>query len=1481
MDTSANGRDWPHCIILLLALVAFVGGTCRCDASPSPNLLRQSGFEPVAAGKPDLSAWTSSFPPGSGSGPDATVAHSGSYSFRAIVPAASPVSWYSVTQTLTKFDAGASYTLSAYVKTDGIKDGAGAYISMNFYGADGKRISYADSHEMLASPTDWHRIVTAATVPSGASEIRAILTLHGHGTAWFDDVQLEAGAAASGYAPAAEDTIQAQAAPISLPSLSGAKARIAILGGSFPGGSSAPSNAQVLAKALDAAGYSCVVINDMQAADTAFLTPSNFALYVVPTGDVYPVRAHHALVAYLSGGGALLTTGGYAFDRPVVRYDGKWMPIEELPTGNLPETALFPDGAQGWTQAGNRAGSPLIESAPGPHGEPGVKISTDSLDLWDTGVSPNISAKLPAGWSVTRFWAKGDAKTDRLSVEWHEKDGARWKALVTLGTEWREYILYPHDFSYWKDNSSKGRGGEGDSFHPENAVKMQCGISVGMASPGEPHAFWLAGVRVQADSGADQRGPTPHINTRYAKIEDAMWPDPTQIGIFDAGYTLDRVVETRPSSGQSLIAGFDLKATLKGYSAVAVLSTEGHGVSANRSRWIPLLSCVDTYGHPRGEAGAMVRNFTGAFAGSSWAFFGITNRDLFAAGSAAIKQVLIPVVADLLDRFYLHDTEAEYACYRQGETVHLRTKVSNFDKTTRTATVRFVVRADGVAEPVATLSQDVTVAPGTTVPVDLAWSPGTFASDYYTISANLRTNSKTIDEEANAFVVWNPSVVAKGPKFGRLGTYFTINGRPRLVFGCQSFWDQEGSVTARSPAAFERDFTQMRAMGLRWTRAFLPFGNESMNFLGKKMPPGNEIEKRVNDMVVQLAQRNGLVLYDAINLNNTADPAVLERQRAEIAEAAIRYKDVPGFAFDIDNEPDMRAEDPALKKLVDKPVATGAWTDLAPRLYWAAMAAAQRRWASGNAEAVHAADPGRMAAVGWSQGWAGGGTMKDPILASLDLDFTDRHYYGGLDAFSAEFKDVDLRGLGKPLTVGECGAVDHPSFKEMDPSGNGTDDEGFDHRMLFLTHIVTGLGGALMSSWHFRDPMEGIFPCGQVHQDNVPKPAASVYRACALAFGRFQPITVLPQTVLLTPDSGRLGGQRDRVIAAVHRAAKILVASRVDFTELPDSLASNLPPSTRAVIYPIPLDPADPVLTALSAFARKGGVVYISGDISYDANRLPTLRDRLKSFAGIEFKSSRTHTGADGWPLTIAQAPQAAIEPAVGSGLAAMAGRPSIEIALTGASAMATAVGFPVITRYPVGQGAVWFSADPVEIETELLPAHVALYRAVLTDAKVPILSATPDNPQVKVFHVAGVDSDAWLFYNGGSTGDVSADGFTLNLAHNRTGLVIAGHDGSIRVIEADGAVRKDGRTIAVFEGHGFLVSQDDADITRSKDLLALPIEPGSVRLHRSVPVASADVVERHADTWRALGPVAIHTLGGDLTIQVSPAQSREMIRLN
>ena len=66
-------------------------------------------------------------------------------------------------------------------------------------------------------------------------------------------------------------------------------------------------------------------------------------------------------------------------------------------------------------------------------------------------------------------------------------------------------------------------------------------------------------------------------------------------------------------------------------------------------------------------------------------------------------------------------------------------------------------------------------------------------------------------------------------------------------------------------------------------------------------------------------------------------------------------------------------------------------------------------------------------------------------------------------------------------------------------------------------------------------------------------------------FALFKAKSVTPSVYLVLPDEARMGGGRDAVVRAFHRAADLLVACRIDFSLLPDSLLDRLPKEAPAV----------------------------------------------------------------------------------------------------------------------------------------------------------------------------------------------------------------------------------------------------------------------------------------------------------------------------
>ena len=578
---------------------------------------------------------------------------------------------------------------------------------------------------------------------------------------------------------------------------------------------------------------------------------------------------------------------------------------------------------------------------------------------------------------------------------------------------------------------------------------------------------------------------TLHVNKRYGLFRDCLKTEPTQIGAFDPSFLLENVVCTRLAMEQSgILPDVSIGGPVSGFAAVGVLGENGHGYAQNSCTWRPILETYGADGKSRGPAGAFIRHYAGVFKGSQWAVFGVMDRDVF-AGSA--KALLAAVAGRLLERLSLAETTTGYACYRVGETVELKTLVANFGKSAKDVSVRFTLR-DGTGRMLCTVETNVTATAGSTTPVSLHWPVTGDCGDFVAFSAELRAGGRLADREENAFSVWREETIRKGPVLSIDGALFAIDGKRKFAVGAQTYWGQVRPYTARSPKEMSADFAMMREYGFRWVRLFLPWDSEA--------------QKRISDSAVLLAQKHGMVIYHTQQwMDPAADDEALARQNTRIGEIAMRYRDVPGFAIDICNEPRIAGMRPS-SEAVDK----------------------LKRWVDTNFAAAEKVRPGVILSVGHSQGWCIGSqkSTKDPPISVLDVPFTDRHYYGPWGDMFQDLKDMDMRAIGKPLILAECGAKCHPTWAKVNMDRIGDTEERYDARFKCYAVHCFGLGCSAMLAWCWRDPMEGCFPCGIMHQTRVPRKAARTLVKMVKVFGEHELAANPPDVVVRMAEMPRM-----------------------------------------------------------------------------------------------------------------------------------------------------------------------------------------------------------------------------------------------------------------------------------------------------------------------------------------------------------------------
>ncbi len=1372
-----------------------------------------------------------------------------------------PVTWYQCSQTVAGAVAGGKYVLSAYVRTEDVRDGAGAYMGMNYYDGQGTRITWTDTEQRLTGTTPWTRVVQLFSVPITATRVDATLVLHGHGAAFFDRVQVEPGDVATDWV-SREASGAARELPEDLGLTPSSAGNVAILRDALPITGTA-SDPEYLRMLVEQAGYGCAFLDAQALADPELLSYTWFDVVVLPYGASFPAAAAESLLAFCRDGGSLFAFGGYPFDRLLARQGDVWKDVADLTPDESKLTVLFDlaGGPAGWSVGGRE-----LPNGPAPAGEgrsgQSLRLATESLSGWVTAGSPPVEG-LPQGSQLTAFWARADQDDVVMTMEWGEDDHSRWRTRVALTRQWKLYSATHAELEYWHDNPSQGRGGPEDGFRPENAAQIRFGLTAEFLRERRPYSVCVDCVMV---------GDTPppayrhlQLNSHHGASNPATFlePPPTAISICDASAPLEDVSALAPSAGQTVLpSAWRAAADVHGHSATGQ-TAQGHAGAPLKARWIPVVDALDRYGRIRGTALALMHNFAGEYPGSTWAYSGINDHDLFAPGDPAGATLFRATLDRIMRGGFLFDGRAEPRCARPGEAARLCVRAANLARVDRDLTVRLKARS---GERVLLRKADPLHIPArSAIPIDIGWTVPDDVRGLVTLKWELLSGKRVLDCLEAGVVVWDGEQLARGPKLSYDRCYFARDRGPEFMLGSQIYW---GNVTATGtdPLRWNRQLAAMADNGIKIARSFMS--------MTRGTEVGSEAVWRQRDAMVQLAQDRGISLfYSGVSWPST-DPAEVA-ERARVAnEASERYRQSAAWFIDIVNEPNMGVGDgetdaaefraylrdrhgtfEALRAAwgaeltegtfdtIEIAPATGDWASVRAVDVNRFMAHKMRVWTDETAKAAHAADPGRLVSVGHLQGFGDSHTMWDPIEASYDMDFTNRHYYGDPWRYGPELKQIDMRVLGKAPTTGEFGNTSHPGLRTH---WVYAPEEVVDWHYAYTVHTCFGLGGAFCANWHWQDPIEDIFPCGLLLQDGTPRPRFHTYRNLGLLFRRIRPRYEPPELFFVIPTSHRFGTSKAEVEAAMNRCLAALIGLHVEFGTVAEERLAALPPSAKALVWPVPFCPADATVDSVRQFVSDGGALYLSGDVSYDALRRRTRTQRLVDLCGVEFAGERYPA------LRTADAPAVELRSEGASPLgdavcADDASRPCLRVRPVSADVLAWAGDAPAATLARVGRGRVLYVVDPVELHAE--PRHTLA--AFLNEAGVARHRLVPDSAQIHSHRVPGEGGAiAHVLFNLGETRarvevhDLPTP-IEFELAPTSGGAAIFSGEG--RLIAVEGlAIRAGGRDLLRADSTASLIALSEADLRQAGPLLLLPSGPGTVELFG----------EGRSDLWAAAGGV-------------------------
>jgi len=1347
-------------------------------------------------------------------------------------------------------EIGKTYTLTGWVKTEGIvqeEEAAGAYFTASQFEFQGRPTEYTVDGKQIpekrfgnfTGTAGWQRFSQSFTCLPGTSWFEVVVGIYrATGSAWFTDLTFVEGAAAVDF----DDAVTCWQAlewahKDALEGSARTRPAAAILRDSFPVRGAA-ADPQQLAKVLGET-YDVVFLTAEELADPKRLNRAAFDLLVLPYGESFPLPAHATVEKFLGDGGDLLSTGGYAFQSPLVFKAGKWEFYDKAVLAERNENLLPAFGA---------AGTAWVALAP-------KYASGESAELPESGQQATGKVSVPAGlWNQNAAWycdLPGSVERDQYFLQgWIRTadvrpapDGYAYAGIEQLDTKGEQIYAASLELERIQDSRA---------WHKvERLIYLAPGckkLRVGFGLRNATGAIW------GAQFSLEHRSPQVRINTAQGFPQDELQIAPEQIGMFDADFRLKRVSTIRPAAGQKIVGGSgELSGTFEGYAATCV-------VGMNQSRWIPLLEAYDGVGRKRGAAGALVHHMRGAYARSSWAFFGVENKDIFSDGSALGENTLRAVSHALANKCYLHACETDFAAYEQGEPVHLCVLTTNLSRKSAELELRWMIAATSAEQAVYETSQKVTVAAGETVRIETEWRPASFSAEQYRATVQLSAGRQVIDQIETGFVVWSKETLQKGLAFEFKENYFQVDGHSLFLQGTDdylhTFIDQD-----ENPLTWSDD-----AQGCR--DSCIDVYENLLGLRGPQQRPTKTWWRWIDAMLLNVQRVGGAFFPGMLVFSNTAvSNKDLAEQQDYVQAFAARYKDAAGIMYYLNgdlelhdpNLPDIQemynrylkdkyGSDEALRKAwaVSPPEApigkltirTGKddWRDVRTMDDFEFRTQVVRRWLNALYDSIRKVDKRHPVTAEFYQLPLSG---IDLLTTLGQLELANFGYFNAADEdyyrFPQVCKFLDQRVRGKGLNVGEFGVKTHPAWLDAEDY-IAARTEAYEHAyFLAIAHYGFALGASKIQNWCWKYPSDLPFEWGINYPNElVARDVRAFYRNSGLFFRSLRPRYEPSDVLLLIPGENRKGGQGMSILVGISNGIRLLIDQRVAFSTLADEFIGELPTNVKTIFYPLSYCPNEKVVARLEEFVAQGGQLYLSGDISYDGLRQRTQTQRLKDLCGVEFVSERFANidyqngalpvvgKAAGWPDYVAA--------------------PGIVTRLAGAHVLVESRdGAPVVTEFPLGKGRVIFSADPIEMhgDPRYQPYAHAFYHALCESLQLSGEKVEPPQAPVHCFRVPSQDGREITLLVNHSEKDAVRDmvvssragDVTLSLNARLSGAIVAGKDNRVQAVESSGDVQVNRALLIGSDLHFMAISMNEKPLASSRALLLLPMGEGQLRL--------------------------------------------------
>jgi hypothetical protein len=1026
-------------------------------------------------------------------------------------------------------------------------------------------------------------------------------------------------------------------------------------------------------------------------------------------------------------------------------------------------------------------------------------------------------------------------------------------------------------------------------------------LRIGFGLQNATGTVWAGGFKLE------HRSPQIRINTAEGFPQDELRITQKQIGIFDADFRLKRVSSLHPAMEQSILpAGSKaaLEGDFEGYAATSV-------TGMHQARWIPVLEAHDSLGRKRGAAGALVHHMRGNYARSSWACFGVENRDLFAGETGLGTESLRAIANALVAKCFLHACETNYSCYRDGERVQMRVLVSNFGLQSRELEVRWNAAAVDSAEDSFSKVQKVKLSVGATASVETSWQPASFTANRYRITARLFENGVELDQFTTGFLVWKPETLKKGLPFVFKENYFQVNECSLFLQGTDdylhTFVDEE-----ENPLTWYED-----AQGCR--DSCIDVYENLMGLRGPQHRPTEAWWRWIDAMLLGVQDVGGAFFPGMLIFSNTAvSNKDLADQQAYVRAFAERYREANGIMYYLNGDLELHDPNlPDLQKLYNEylqekygsdeklrdawklsppeapigklTIRSGKddWNDLRTLDDFHFRTQIVRRWLNALHDSIREVDSKHPVTAEFYQLPTSG---IDLLAALGKLELANFGYFNsaGEDYYRfpqvCKFLDQSVRGKG--VNIGEFGVKTHPAWLDCGGYISARTEHFEQAYFLAIAHYGFALGASKIQNWCWKYPADLPFEWGINYPNElIPRDVRFFYRNSGLLFRHLRPRYDQSETLFLIAGDNRKGGLGASVAEGEMNGIRLLIDQRVRFHTLSDDFIDSLPQGVKTIFYPLPYCPSDEIVKHLEDFVDGGGQLYLSGDISYDLLRARTKTQRLRDLCGVEFVSER-------FPNINYQ--KGAVQTAQkGTSWPEYMATPGIVTRPAGAKVLLAATdGTPVVTEYRRGKGRVIFSADPIELHGDPrfhAYAH-AFYASFLATLGIVGEKLEPADAPVHVFPVPSQDErQITVLVNYDSEKNcpklmVPAVGkqVQLGLDAQMTGVVVGEAGKGIQVVESTRDVFVEGKLLLGTDLHVMAASFAKEGLDVSRRILLLPMGTGEITLatagHWRQPIVL--VGEVSGGKWQQREMFEPAVVKDGLAMQISQDRSLGMLIL-